>query len=183
MDALVSRELLHFFFLDGDVLHVQALRAPNKATLNGDYALVDDLNKFRVKEGDVVSLYQDKYRYEVSRCLSVDAPKNSSSSASPSSSQQPSQSPAPANRKQSSSKVAPQASRRMSKIEQTKSKITAAVIGDNEGGSSALQWAMFFVFSGCAIAIVYIIGRNSSSENSETGTSDRRMLRGGAEYF
>jgi hypothetical protein len=49
-----------------------------------------------------------------------------------------------------------------------------------ERGHSAnyMQWAIFVVVSGCLIAIVYIIGRNTDTSGSDIGAATR-MLRGG----
>jgi len=41
-----------------------------------------------------------------------------------------------------------------------------------------MQWAIFVVVSGCLIAIVYIIGRNTDTSGSDIGAATR-MLRGG----
>jgi hypothetical protein len=169
MDALVSRELLHIY-PEGDSLYVKALRTPNKATLNGETCLVDELNKYRLEEGDVISLYQVKYRYVAARVKEKDFAKSPQSSHS---------SP----KAQAGAKVAPSSgersrreSRKPSMMGKQTSKIAAAITPGNWGGQT-LSWAFFAVFAGCAIAMVVIFAKGSSSESSDTGASDR-MLRG-----
>jgi len=173
MDALVSRELLHIFF-EGGELYAKALRSPNKATLNGELSFKDDLNKFVLNRGSVISLYNDKYRYTVSYVNKADAPAPSVGASAPSESRESS-------RKRSTAKVSPgvdsQRSRRSSERESAgDERAMAAQVAPSWVQKINIQWAFFFVVSGCLIAIVFIIARNT--EDSKASKSSRRLLRG-----
>ena len=185
MDALVSRELLDITIdppSDGKPngqLSLIALRCPNKLTLNQDSCFIDDLNSFKVDAGDVVSLYGSKYRYTVAygaEELSI-SEKESSSRVTPTSGGLSGTKKTPFGVKVAPSgrdKPSERSRRRSSAIVKQQSK---PGLKQSVGGSSYLQWAFFVVFSGCLIALVFILARNTESEGDEdAGQTTRRYL-------
>ena len=188
MDALVSRELLLVTVdppsenqPDGQVV-LRALRYPNKLTFNGAACFSDDLNSFRPDIGDVVSLYGSKYRYTVSFGV-----EDLSMSKNEDTSQREDLSKTSSGRKSTpfGVKVAPAKERSIKKVEmgsrrssagQIKSQ-TSVVLQQSGQNSSLLQWAFFCVFSGCLIALVYILARNTENEGEEDSGASNRLLR------
>jgi len=176
MDALVSRELLHITvdpasdkFPNGQ-LSLRALRVPNKVTLNKDPCFIDDLNSFKVNVGDVVSLYGSKYRYTV-EYGPEDVSERESSLPTPTSGGLSGTKKTPFG-----VKVAP-ASGRSERSRRKSSAIakqpSRPVLQQSVGGSSLLQWAFFVVFSGCLIALVFILARNTAKDEEDEGAHGR----------
>ena len=177
MDALVSRELLEVTvdvpspdFPNGRVAF-RAMRCPNKITLNLETCFKDDMNKWRAKQGDVVSLYGPKYRYKVVFALdqtSTPTPDVSVQSGGGTQSNGPS---ATSNSEKNNAS---------SDIERNKSMFTSPFgVNENNHGVSALHWGFFVVVSGCMIALVIIFARNSEAAGDEDeGAGQIRLLRG-----
>ncbi|GMI01003.1 hypothetical protein TrVE_jg6229 [Triparma verrucosa] len=205
MDALVSRELLEVTvdvpspdFPNGRVAF-RAMRCPNKITLNLETCFKDDMNKWRAKQGDVVSLYGPKYRYKVVFALdqtSTPTPDVSVQSGGGTQSNGPSATSNSEKNNASSDiernksmftspfgvKVAPQPEAQISRrISSRKSSVQKAIekVDENNHGVSALHWGFFVVVSGCMIALVIIFARNSEAAGDEDeGAGQIRLLRG-----
>ncbi|GMI38031.1 hypothetical protein TeGR_g5388, partial [Tetraparma gracilis] len=72
MDALVSRGVMSVESLEapgddgsGGKVKLSACKVPNKLTLNGNKAFKDDISSQMGKVGDMISLYDIKYRYTI----------------------------------------------------------------------------------------------------------------------